>query len=67
MGYSMQGRGHGDDDPVINWTRPMLERFKLIITKANQAKAENIMFDGHEFNVAYGLYLIEFLDGKLQK
>lgn len=51
---------------VINWDRPMLERFKVIITKADEAKAETIMFDGNEFVVAYGKYLIEYLETKLK-
>lgn len=46
--------------------RPMLERFKVVITKANEAKAETIVFDGHEFVVAYALYLIEYLETKLK-
>lgn len=43
----------------------MLDRFKVIIKRADEVKAATIMFDGNEFDVAYGKYLIEFLDGKL--
>ena len=51
---------------IVWWDRTMLERFKVVITKADQAKAETIMFDGHEFVVAYGKYLIEYLETKLK-
>lgn len=44
----------------------MLERFKVVITKANEAKADSIMFDGNEFDVDYGKYLIEYLEAKLR-
>lgn len=52
--------------PVINWDSPMLKRFKVVITKANEAKAETIMFDGNEFDVTYALYLIEYLETKIK-
>ncbi len=45
----------------------MLKRFKVVINAANQSKAETVMFDGHEFLVDYALYLIEFLETKLEK
>lgn len=44
----------------------MLKRFKVVITKANEAKAETIMFDGNEFDVTYALYLIEYLETKIK-
>jgi hypothetical protein len=49
-------------DPVITWTRPMLERFK---TAYDAATGDTFVFDGNEFVVAYARYLIEYLEAKL--
>ena len=50
---------------AINWTRPLLERFKKAYKEANDRNAETFVFDGHGFLVGYAKYLIEFLDGDL--
>jgi hypothetical protein len=52
---------------MIAFDRPKLDRFKLIITKADEAKVETVMFDGNEYDVAYGKYLVEYLETKLPK
>lgn len=57
-----------DNRPVINWTRPMLERFKVAYAEAAKAGKDAVFnFDGHDFVVGYAKYLIEYLDGNLQK
>ena len=50
------------EDPVIAWTRPMLERFKVARTDAG---GKNFTFDGHEFVSNYAKYLIEYLEAHL--
>ena len=53
-----------EEDPVITWTRPMLERFKKALAKAN---GKNFTFDGHEFVSGYAKYLIDYLEEKLSR
>jgi hypothetical protein len=48
---------------VIAWTRPMLERFKVV--NAQHHKGETFRFDGNEFDWGYAKYLIEYLEGNL--
>ena len=60
---------HPSGDPNwknVAWDRTKLERFKVVITKANEAHADSIWFDGNQYVVAYGLYLIEYLEGAFQ-
>lgn len=55
---------------MINWDRPMLERFKKVYNKTVEEKKtaqDTFMFDGHEFVVGYSKYLIEYLEDKLKK
>ena len=49
------------EQPLIRWTRPMLERFKVAHQAAVSMKADTFVFDGHEFVVSYAKYLIEYL------
>ena len=53
------------DRPVICWTKPMLERFKVAHKTAVNIKADTFVFDGNEFVVGYAKYLIEYLDAQL--
>ena len=53
------------DRPVIRWTKPMLERFKVAHKTAVNTKADTFVFDGNEFVVGYAKYLIEYLDAQL--
>ena len=49
----------------IQWTRPMLKRFKKAFAQAviEQNTKEGVFnFDGREFLIAYAAYLIEHLD-----
>ena len=50
---------------VIDWTPAMLKRFKQAL--AGKADSDVIVFDGHEFLVHYGRYLVEFLDGEFER
>jgi hypothetical protein len=49
----------------INWTRPMLERFKKAYEKARSAEQDTFEFDGNQFVVNYAKYLIQHLDSQL--
>ena len=49
----------------INWTRPMLERFKKAYADAVAQGLDDFIFDGNEFVTDYAKYLIEYLDGRL--
>ena len=50
--------------PVIEWTRPMLERFKKAHKKCTE---KSFMFEGHEYVRDYAKYLIEYLETQLPK
>lgn len=50
------------DQATIEWTRPMLERFKVAWAAAD---GKDFTFDGHEFVSNYAKYLIEYLDAQL--
>lgn len=54
-----------NEQKMISWTRPMLERFKKEYQKAVAAKTDTFIFDGNEFVVSYAKYLIEYLETKL--
>lgn len=49
-------------NPVITWTRPMLERFK---TAYANTTADLFIFDGNTFVKEYAKYLIEYLEEKI--
>jgi hypothetical protein len=61
----LQGAGDGHERPVINWDRPMLERFKKAYAATPNDPNHVFVFDGHEFLRSYAKYLIEFLESKL--
>lgn len=48
----------------INWTLPMLKRFKRAYKLAKMKAEDPFMFDGNEFVISYAKYLIEYLDSK---
>lgn len=55
-----------DDRPVIEWTRPMLARFKKAYEAVCTGDRNAVFtFEGHEFVCGYAKYLIEYLEGKL--
>lgn len=50
---------------IINWTVPMLRRFKEEYAKqqaGGKDKHATFKFDGHEFVMGYAKYLIEYLE-----
>lgn len=51
---------------MINWTKPMLERFKVAYQHARQSRSDWFVFDGNKYVTNYAKYLIEYLDGRLQ-
>lgn len=57
-----------ENAPSINWTYPMLRRFRVAYAKAcivnNGEMTATFTFDGNEFVIGYAAYLIEFLNGK---
>ena len=53
-------------EPVIDWDRKKLDRFKKAYKKAKLHPLTDVFtFEGHEFVLAYAKYLIEFLESKL--
>lgn len=52
---------------IINWDRPMLERFKKAYDAARKAGDTQFEFDGNVFVTDYAKYLIEYLEGVLPK
>ncbi len=55
------------EQPLIRWTRPMLERLKVAHQAAVSTNADTFVFDGHEFVVGYARYLIEYLNEVLHE
>jgi hypothetical protein len=53
------------EQKIINWNKPMLERFRKAYQKAVAEKVDTFMFDGNEFVVGYAKYLIQYLDSAL--
>ena len=55
---------------TINWTRPMLERFKqawfLALLQHGGNRDETFEFGGSEWVIGYAEYLIQFLEHKLK-
>lgn len=51
----------------IDWTRPMLERYKKAYSEAVVHGDDNFDFDSHTYYVGYAKYLIEYLDARLTK
>lgn len=52
-----------DDKAVqVSWTSAKLKKFKAEWKAANDAEKESFTFDGNEYLVTYGRYLIEYLD-----
>jgi len=49
---------------MITWTRQKLKRFKKALKKAS--KESVFEFEGHQFVVGYGEYLVEYLEDKLK-
>ena len=52
-----------DDKSVeISWTREKLDKFQNAWKTAELAEKESFTFDGNEYLVTYGRYLIEYLE-----
>lgn len=57
------------EQKVIEWTKPMLERFRKEYSKAKSEKqpTDTFVFDGNTFVISYAKYLIEYLDMRFPK
>lgn len=51
---------------TINWTRPMLGRFRVSYNAAVKAGVSVFKFDDNEFVTGYAKYLIEHLDNQFK-
>jgi hypothetical protein len=49
-------------DKTINWTLPMLKRFKAAQKAAVVRDDSEFFFEGNEFDVKYAKYIIQHLD-----
>jgi len=54
------------DWQTINWTADMLKRLKAAHHKAVSSRADQFVFDGHDFDTRYAKYLIEYLEPKFK-
>lgn len=52
---------------MVNWDRPMLDRFKMEYEKVRGGSDEVFQFEGNEYVVGYAKYLIEYLEQKLKE
>lgn len=52
---------------TINWTAPMLKRFKAAYSKVEKThkRTDTFSFEGNLFVLGYAKYLIEYLDSVL--
>lgn len=51
-----------DKGTTVSWTSDSLKKFKAAWKAADDAEKESFTFDGNEYLVTYGRYLIEYLD-----
>jgi hypothetical protein len=51
----------------VEWTLPMLRRFKKSYRAAVTSGADTFIFDKHEFVVGYAAYLIQYLEQQFAK
>lgn len=51
-----------DTDKQVSWTPENLKEFKTAWESANELELESFTWDGNEYLVTYGRYLIEYLD-----
>lgn len=51
-----------DTGTTVSWTPAKLEKFKVAWKAADDAEKESFTFDGNEYLVTYGRYLIEYLE-----
>ena len=51
-----------DTDKQVSWTPESLKEFKTCWKAADDLELESFTFDGNEYLVTYGRYLIEYLD-----
>lgn len=56
-----------EEQKVIEWTRPMLARFRKAYSVAVEAGADTFTFDGNVFVVGYARYLIQYLETQFKK
>lgn len=52
---------------IIDFDRPMLERFKAVREAAILDGKDTFTFDGVLFDVKYAKYVIEYLESRLAK
>jgi len=50
---------------TVSWTRPKMERFKIVYAKAVSDKVTSFEFEGETYLAAYAKYVLEYLEGKL--
>ena len=51
-----------DNEKTVSWTKEKAEKFKAAWKKADDAGILDFTFEGNEYLVTYGRYLIEYLD-----
>lgn len=51
-----------DNVTTVTWTRDKADKFKTAWTEADDAEKESFIFEGNEYLVTYGRYLLEYLE-----
>ena len=51
-----------DKQTMVTWTKEKAEEFKVAWKAHEIEEAESFVFEGNEYLVTYGRYLIEYLD-----
>lgn len=56
---------NSNSSTVINWTRPLLNKFKQAYAVAADEGKDVFIFEDNGFTVGYAYYLITFLEGEI--
>ena len=51
-----------DNEIMISWTAEKLDKFRIAWKAHDKEEAESFVFEGNEYRVDYGRYLIEYLE-----
>lgn len=56
---------NSNSSTVVNWTRPLLNKFKMAYALAADEGKDVFIFEDNGYTVGYAYYLITFLEGEL--
>jgi len=51
---------------IVEWTKPMVDRFQVAYDEAVEADVDQFVFEGHELVTEYAKYLLEYLNERFK-